>query len=76
MNRQVPGTGDSLELSAVREPQVEVLEWRGCSGQGMVRCTFPAVSRGNKEPDITEYGADSQSLEKSLIFGIHTGQEE
>lgn len=31
------------------------LVWRG-----MVR--FPTVSRGNKEPDITEYGADSQSL--------------
>lgn len=44
------------------------LVWRG-----MVR--FPTVSRGNKEPDITEDGADSQKARKSLIFGIHTGQE-
>lgn len=60
MIRQVPGTGDSLELSAVRGSQVRVLDWPGWSGEAW--CAFLTVSRGNKEPDITEDGADNQRL--------------
>ena len=38
MIRQVPGTGESLELSAVRDSQVEVPRWPAWSGEAW--CAF------------------------------------